>query len=127
MSDEVLDNKIFKRFCMILKGKANNHIEMLEKGCSDLVEQMKKNDFDAVVFNAHKLKSSAGQMGAMALSSHVAKLEEKLTVFDEATGQRKQASGESASQVVLEMFEGLEPLITETLVALRDVHSQLPT
>ena len=79
MSVEVLDTRAFERFCRILKGKVPKHIEILSSECGVLVNQIRNHDLDAVIFNAHKLKSSTGQIGAKALSNILRDIEIQAT------------------------------------------------
>ena len=124
MIPPVLDERIFARFCMILKEKSSKHIEMLKTGCADLVCQIKQNDVEAVIFNAHKLKSSSGQMGAKALSHSILQLEQKVVPLFEVTEGDRQAALEQAQHTMSAMVDDLEQLIADTLVALNETCAQ---
>lgn len=75
MSTELVDNFIFERFCNVLKDKAYKHFDLLTKESDLLIQQLRRQDREGVVFSAHKIRSAAGQLGAVALSRYVGHLE----------------------------------------------------
>ena len=108
MSAAILDEKTFQRFCKILKGKALHHVDTLSQECALLLDELQVQDWESVAFTAHKLKSSAGQVGAKALAAQIGALEACV-----AKGIESNAAV-SEGEAWVEMTKTLESLIRET-------------
>lgn len=78
MAETILDEKVFQRFYKVLKSKTFNHLDRVASESVLLLDQIRREEWETVVFNSHKLKSSAGQIGAKALSSCITDVESVL-------------------------------------------------
>lgn len=119
MSAAILDEKIFQRFCKILKGKAFQHIDTLSLECVVLLDELHVQDWDSVIFTAHKLKSSAGQIGAKALAAQIGTVEAYV-----AKGVESE-SPFSETESWTEMTQTLESLLEETNQAFEDARTMM--
>lgn len=111
MSEAILDEKIFQRFCKILKKKAFLHIDSLCQECDKLVEEIHSKEWETVLFSAHKLKSSAGQIGAKALAAQIGQVENNVS----RTAEGGSSLGEEA--LLVQITVDLESLIAQTNAA----------
>ena len=114
MNEALLDEAIFKRFCMILKGKTPHHLSLLSSGCDELIKQMRNNQFDSVIFSTHKLKSTSAQIGAKSLSGYITQIEKQLLPLKTASLNTSDQTPKEATAIMAEMVDKLELLMSQT-------------
>ena len=113
MTKQILDDTVFKKFSSILKDRTSRHVGLLFDGCDALLVELGQGDVQAAHFSAHRLKSSSGQMGAVKLSSYMARLESDLD--QQLQGDRNEVLQPS------ELLNELSALIIDTRQVLNTV------